>query len=240
VPLKNLKPKEGDSEGEWIMSYADTVTLLLCFFVIFFSEAQQISEEETVSKELYDEAIEEKLALLQLLEKAEFETDSKEQKLISLEKAVEQSLKGQQIEDFVLIRNENDLSIRLKEKGFFKEASFRLLPKGRRTLLKIAEGLANLKNIKMIYIEGHTDSKPVAASAYYFSNLGLSSLRASHAAEVLTSNGLDKTKVRAIGYGSTQLVAQDRQIASDGKDFIYSKKNSSLNRRIEIRLLYQN
>ena len=232
MPRKR-KIQNGDEEGEWIMSYADTVTLLLCFFVIFFSESKygQDSTQEaivTVEPEVQAKVSEQAV-----------EIDKQLKSLTTLKYELEARLEKESLKDFEVIQSEKDISIRLNERGFFKLGSFKVLPTGQEKLRKIALSLKNMQEDFMIHVEGHTDSRPVNSSSFYSSNLGLSSLRASSAAEFLISRGLIANKVRAVGFGESQPLSIDRTIASDSGHVTYFEEKARLNRRIEIRLLSQ-
>jgi len=199
MPRKKAKQIDSGDEGEWIMSYADTVTLLLCFFVIFFSQSKMIGETEE---------------------------DKPEEVVLEI------------IPEEKVQRKENEVIIRLSEKVFFNVGSFKLIKNGESSLKKLATSLKLIIEDFEVYVEGHTDSKPVRGSVHYRSNLGLSSLRASTAAEVLTSSGLDKQRVRVMGYGDSKPVAKDRVIASETNEVKYLEEESRLNRRVELRLVY--
>jgi len=223
------------------MSYADTVTLLLCFFVLFFNESKLGSHEELTELETQiKEVVAENKALEVELENVKIKDETKEKRVIDLMQVVKESLSSQKIENFELSKSSQSVSIRLGEKGFFNESSFKVLPKGRTALKTIADSLKDMDELFTVHVEGHTDSKPVSPSAYYFSNLGLSSLRASNAAELLISHGVERGRVQAIGFGDSKPVAVDRVIASAGKKVKYIEENSIQNRRIEVRLVYTN
>lgn len=226
--LKNKKTRNGEEESEWIMSYADTVTLLLCFFVIFFSESRYGEDSDDQQVADFESKVEEVQVVQRPL-----------QDLNKLKVELEARLNKQNLKDFKIIQNEKDISIRLKEKGFFNLSSFKVLPKGREALSKISKSLQNMGEDFLIHIEGHTDSKPVGSSAFYSSNLGLSSLRASSAAEVLVSLGLNPENMRAVGFGDAIPVLVDRSIASETGEVSYFEDRAKQNRRIEIRLLPQ-
>ncbi len=233
LPKRKIKPSD-DQEGEWIMSYADTVTLLLCFFVIFFSQ-NKLSENEETEKDrtqVLAEVIKEKEALENEkaleAEKAKMLKELKERLVLELQ---EEDFKGMKI-----IETENEIIVRLNEKEFFKVGSYRLINSGKGSLAKISKSLAKVSKDFDVYVEGHTDSKPVSASASYRSNLGLSSLRASTAAEVLVENGLDPSRVRATGYGDSVPVAVDRILASETSEVQYLEDQASQNRRVEVTL----
>lgn len=237
MPRKIDRVQGGEDEGEWIMSYADTVTLLLCFFVIFFSESKIGQDDEVTEVVEMSSTVEADQVLTfdeQVKEKKELE------RLAKLKTELESRLEKESLKDYELVQNRKDISIRLNEKGFFNRSSFKILPNGHEKLKKVALSLKNMQEDLMIHVEGHTDSTPVGSSSYYSSNLGLSSLRASNAAEVLISLGLSAEKIRAVGFGDARPVQVDRVTASETGKVTYSEDKASQNRRIEIRLLPQN
>ncbi|MBL7686769.1 MAG: hypothetical protein JNJ49_01955, partial [Bdellovibrionaceae bacterium] len=51
--LQDTHPQEeADSEGSWAISYGDMVTLLLCFFILFFTVNPNKDQTESVQQEL--------------------------------------------------------------------------------------------------------------------------------------------------------------------------------------------
>lgn len=234
---KHLKANEGD-EGEWIMSYADTVTLLLCFFVIFFSQNKDVGKSEVAKLKEKQEVVEIKREMASL-KKEKIKIKKKEDALKKLKERLVVIFKKQDLKGVEVKQRENEVIVRLNEKEFFNVGSYKLIKNGKSSLGKIASSLKTLNKDFEIYVEGHTDSKPVRGSLFYNSNLGLSSLRASNAAEVLILFGLDKSRVRVVGYGESQPLAKDRVLASDTKKVKYLEEESKLNRRVEVRLVYQ-
>lgn len=234
---KNPRTQNGDEEGEWIMSYADTVTLLLCFFVIFFSESKVGQESDQKDVVVMSSTVE---AEQVLSTQAQVKEKEIQEFLLKLRTELEARLEKENLKDYEIVQDERDIFIRLNEKGFFKESSYILLPKGKETLAKIAISLESMQSDLKIEVEGHTDSKPVRSSAHYSSNLGLSSLRASSAAEVLILNGVSKDRIKAVGFGDTKPVANDRLPSAENRLTAYDESKARLNRRIELKLLSHN
>ncbi|MGH1467252.1 MAG: OmpA/MotB family protein [Bdellovibrionales bacterium] len=235
---KKLLKVNSSDEGEWIMSYADTVTLLLCFFVIFFSQSKIIGDDKK-GEQKQAQMISKIKRELASIEKEKVKKKEKIEKAKKLKARLVVIFKKQNLKGVEIKQKENEVIVRLSEKEFFNVGSYKLIKNGEGSLNKIASSLKALNEEFDIYVEGHTDSKPVKGSVHYRSNLGLSSLRASTAAEVLISFGLDKRRVRVMGYGDSKPLAKDRVIASEGKEVKYLEEESKLNRRVEVRLVYQ-
>jgi len=221
----------GDDEGggggnEWIMSYADTVTLLLCFFIIFFAETNKAKDKDVLmemSQNFNSKAEEDKAR-----ERAEM--------LSKIESEVRGELAQFEVEEVNLgiVRRRKEILLRLYERDFFHIGSYLLKTNGQNILEEVSQLLKPFQDKVLLKVEGHSDSLPVNPFSRYQTNLNLSSLRASEAANVLIANGLEEQKIRVVGYGSARKIAEDRLPASEGG--AYLPKEGLKNRRIEIRI----
>lgn len=88
---------------------------------------------------------------------------------------------------------------------------------GKDVVIQIAEALQNNNNLKVV-IEGHTDNTGDAAH-----NKKLSDDRAKSVMDALISEGIDKTRLSAIGFGSEKPLATND-----------SEENKAKNRRVEL------
>jgi chemotaxis protein MotB len=221
---------DGDSNA-WIMSYADTVTLLLCFFIIFFAEQSKKAEEDVLMqlgrdmKPLQGESMDEK------------ERGRKRAQMLSkIESEVRTELAQFEVKkvNLGIMRRRKEILLRLYEKDFFHIGSYNLKDTGQKVLEEVANLLRPYQEKLLIKVEGHSDSLPVNPFSPYKTNLNLSSLRASQAANVLISERLQEDRIRVVGVGSARLLVDDRGPASEGSEYIPTKGKQ--NRRIEIRV----
>jgi chemotaxis protein MotB len=116
---------------------------------------------------------------------------------------------------------ENEIMIRIREKGSFPSGSAYLQPSFIPVLKKIGEALAGVKG--KIIVAGHTDNFPIATSKYP-SNWLLSAARSAAVVHYLTQSGLvkpDRIQIRA--HAETQPIAPND-----------SELNRAKNRRVEI------
>ncbi len=90
------------------------------------------------------------------------------------------------------------IEIQLSSKMLFGSGSARLSANARKAFRDIAIILKPLNNT--IHVEGHTDDIPINTLAYP-SNWELSAARAASVVEYLTRQGMDPTRLAAIGYG---------------------------------------
>lgn len=90
--------------------------------------------------------------------------------------------------------------------------------------LKALAGAIKDKNFKEIRVEGHTDNTPI--KGVYPSNWELSSARASDAVRYMIQQGIESSKIAAVGYADTRPISDNS-----------SKENRIKNRRIEITIV---
>ena len=226
--------EDGDDSNEWIMSYADTVTLLLCFFIIFFAENAKKADDNV---------------LLDLSKKMQVETDKEStseedaekgrkraEMLSKIESEVRAELAQFEVENVKMgiQRRRKEILLRLYERDFFHIGSYNLKTNGKKVLEGVASLLQPYQERVLIKVEGHSDSLPVNPFSPYKTNLNLSSLRASQAANVLIANQFSESKIRVVGYGSARPLVSDRAPANEGGSYIPAK--GLKNRRIEVRV----
>lgn len=234
-PRKHLAFEDVPEEAEeWMTSYADTVTLLLCFFIIFFAEYKKQSEEAVMMqlsksfKKMQNVTIEspeeqrEKAAMLSKIE-TEVRSEVAKFKVEEIEMGIERSRK--------------EVLIRLYENDFFHIGSYNLKPNGLKVLNQVSQLLKPFQDKVFIKVEGHSDSLGVNPFSSYKNNLNLSSLRAAQAANILIANEIAESKLRVVGFGSSKQLVKDREPAAEGESRgEYIPENGLRNRRIEIRI----
>ncbi|MGH1467263.1 MAG: OmpA/MotB family protein [Bdellovibrionales bacterium] len=223
----------GDEDANaWIMSYADTVTLLLCFFIIFFAEQSKKADQDVL------------IELGRDMKKSQGDSAEDEgknrmraQMLSKIESEVRSELAQFEVKkvNLGINRRRKEILLRLYERDFFHIGSFNLKPNGYNVLEGVAELLKPYQDKILIKVEGHSDSLAVNPMSPYKTNLNLSSLRASQAANVLILNQLSESKIRVVGYGSARPLVNDRSPAGEGK-FKYIPEKGLKNRRIEVRI----
>jgi chemotaxis protein MotB len=227
-------PEEAE---EWMTSYADTVTLLLCFFIIFFAEYKrqadeaimmQLSKNFKKMQNITTDNIESERAKAAMLSKIETEVRSEVAKF-----------KDEEVE-LGIVRNRKEVLLRLYENDFFHIGSYQLKPNGLNVLKRVSALIEPFQDRVFIKVEGHSDSLPVGPMSPYKTNLNLSSLRASQAANVLISNKIAESKIRVVGFGAANQLVPDRMPAAEGAVSgtvgKYIPENGLKNRRIEIRI----
>ncbi len=210
-----------EDEGNWLVSYADMMTLLCGFFIMLFSmakmdEPKYDSFKENVSKQFG----------------GKYESPPKE-----LAKYMTQMMKdmGGMASGAEIKADPLGVSIAFESTVFFDTLSADVSSQGKTVLGKFVDGIAeNQKKGKKEYkivIEGHTDSRPVTAGLYP-SNWELSGARASRVVRMFLDKGFDSKNMTAIGYADTHPKYPERTPAGTWDETSLVK-----NRRVVLRIL---
>lgn len=225
--------------GEWIVTYGDMVTLLLCFFVALFdtAEVDVIQMNQMVSSlnnigmgssiggntlsvgrmaELGNS-----INSLPSMEKGKMLATAKK-KAISL---FQPEIKSNKVR---ISSEERGLVISLASDAFFKPASANInIDETRTMLVKLSELLKSdeLKGRKF-RIEGHTDSSDTDPDGPWRSNWELSTARSLTVLHYLSDFGVPENRFQVSGLAATMPIADDS--TEEGKAY---------NRRVDIIIL---
>lgn len=219
---KSYQKEDSDIDtNAWLATYGDMITLLMCFFVIFFS----ISEVN--------------IALFEDLKNG-FESDitNKETKSpISLLAKQLDSIYDNPVDDNLDVEVDllkRGINIRLASKDLFRSGDAQLSRSGRKTVDDIANSLLSIVERYNLTcdIEGHTDDTPIRS--YKFpSNWELSASRAANVLRQMIDSGIPKEQSRAIGFSDIRPIIEPRD--STGS---LVKGARAANRRVEIVIHY--
>ena len=210
---KNHRGEEG--EGNWLISYADMMTLLWGFFVILNaysvpSKAMMEKIKESTSKAMGGEY------------KKPFSEITDELKKIFSEVNLG---KDAQIETLA-----DGVRVTLKAGTVFDSGSSVLPEKAKEILTKISVVLKNQDKNFRILVEGHTDDVPMKNSLIA-SNWELSSNRASTVVRFFEEQGVRHEALRPIGFADVEPLVDTKVLTEDELTSARSQ-----NRRIVIRL----
>lgn len=241
--IKLASPEEGGKKKAkgsppWMATFADLVTLLMCFFVLLFamSTTQQETYKELVKSlrsALGAQAVPESGTREGLtMHAVPSEEPSENQAIDELGGMIEKEMEEivSEVRELVLFnklggevsvtKTEDGVVITLSDLLLFRKGGTTLSPKGEDILKKVAFVLR-----KMAYhvkIKGHTDNSPINSNMYP-SNWELSSVRASTVVRLLVANGVPPQYISAEGYSQYHPVATND-----------TERGRSYNRRVEI------
>lgn len=209
-----------EEQEDWMITYADAITLILAFFVLIFA-VSEISQNkfEAINQSLNDSLLQKK-------------TEPTVNPLTDLQNILSSTVSEFNINpDEAIKLNENSLKVALPGELLFSSASTEINEESRILIRQIAEKIKDfpLPNYA-VEIEGHTDDEPIQ-TIQFPSNWELSSSRAIAVLKVFMEVGVPQHKLKSIGYADTQPLAPNRDKA--GKVLT---QNQKLNRRVEIKL----
>ncbi len=235
-PAEEQKKKKG--APEWMCTFSDMVTLLMCFFVLLFamSTTQQETYKELVrslrsalgAQSVPESGTREGLTM----HPVPSEEPSDNQQIDELGGMIEKEMEDivSEVRELVLfnklggevsvVKTEEGIVITMSDLLLFEAGGTRMSDKGYDILKKVAAVLSKLAY--HVKIKGHTDSSPIS-STQYPSNWELSSARASMVVRLLVENGVPPQYISAEGYAHYHPVASND-----------TEKGRALNRRVEI------
>ncbi|GBD97130.1 MAG TPA: hypothetical protein ENG83_15875 [Nitrospirae bacterium] len=223
---RNRKNNGHENVERWMVSYADFVTLLFCFFTAMFA----ISNVDTHKLGKFVESMRTAFNVSGSRGNA-FSVIEGVQVFIPTNVELESSMKDalgtllSESRGDVEVKSDNrGVVVSVADKYFFESGSAELKEKSRDILDKIASVLNEYPN--MIRIEGHTDNVPIS-NRDFPSNWELSASRAINVAKYfISSHNIQPGRISTIGY------SEYRPVASND-----TPEGRTKNRRVEIVIL---
>lgn len=218
MPRKNRNSQEPTSEGapEWMTTYSDLVTLLLCFFVLLFSMAvidkQKFVEVANSFKSSFQNTqsggnmfyTDKGNSLISILDQSNWNNnvvgqvdtelqENEDKKFNDISEKLQDSINNQNLKNHLSVIEENEkIIIRFDSTILFDSGKADLKETGKDILLKIGNILAELNN--EIIVLGHTDNRPIS-TALFPTNWELSTKRATNVVLFLIENAAINPKL---------------------------------------------
>jgi chemotaxis protein MotB len=212
-PVK--KPEENE---DWLMSYADMITLLMSFFVLLIS----MSHFDPVKFEKVEGGMARDIGRRQTA-----------RPLQELKTEVGEVLKGLKIDETQVGIGNDDRGLVLDLDGstFFDAGSAKARDEFLPVLAKLAETLNSPRySAFQIEVQGHTDDTPISTPAFP-SNWELSAGRATTVVRQFIRNGVDPTRLMAEGLADTRPKVANRDVNGNPLP-----TNQAINRRVEVHI----
>ncbi len=213
-------PAEFHDESNWLVSYADMMTLLCGFFIMLFSMAKM----DTPEYDGFKESIVKQFG-------GEYVSPTKE-----LAKFAGKMIQQLGIQATTSIKSDYfGISIVFESTIFFETLSADVSPNGSRILLALIQGIKtrqiSTSKIYKIVVEGHTDPRPIV-SGEYPSNWELSGARAARVVRLFLEQGFAPDHLTAIGYADTH-----PQVIARSPSGYWDEAALAKNRRVVLRIL---
>lgn len=253
---KRPEPEEEGSSYNWMDTYGDMVTLLLCFFVLLysFSSLDTQKQKELISafsgnynggavavfdeNTIREEPISNIDTMVNLTDRTEgTDAVNAEQEEIDntfdrLYEKIKSYIADNGLGDSLsVMRTEESIYLRFNEMALFDSASADIRPDSVATMEQILQIIKlNISSIHSVKIEGHTDNVPIH-NQEFTDNWDLSVKRATNTLRLVLSTGiLDEKMLSAVGYGEYQPVATNDTVEGRAQnrrvDFVLMKADA--------------
>ncbi|TDI89697.1 MAG: hypothetical protein E2O77_09440 [Caldithrix sp.] len=206
IKLTQLHRSSQRESESWLLSYSDMVTLLLAFFVLFFSISQ-------VDQGKFEQIM-------------EYFAESNFTPLYVLEKQFQELVTAHQLEQSIDVALTPDgLMVNFQDNLLFDSGEAKLKRKSFAVLNALAEILKSADVAqRKIQIEGHTDSVPLTENALYPTNWELSTARSSSVIRYLISKEVASRRFVAVGFADTRMRQEETS----------NNRGLSVNRRVSL------
>jgi chemotaxis protein MotB len=216
---KIVKPdvQEEDSQG-WLVSYADLMTLLLCFFILLvamanFDPAGMSKKMEEISKS--------------------FNKDKNMTSITEMQQMQEEiAIHPELVNKLKVSVKDNSLVMTFSGSTLFDKGQVKLSKEALATLDTMIEIVKAKSPDFRVLVEGHTDNQPNAEGTNFSSAWALSGARAASVIERFEFFGFDPQKLVPVGLGDTKPLVPNED--DKGRAL---PENQRLNRRIIIKVL---
>ncbi|MBS4032708.1 MAG: OmpA family protein [Clostridiales bacterium] len=223
MPRKRKPPVQPAGSPEWMTTYGDMVTLLLCFFILLYSYSViDVQKFAQIISSIQVSFLGEKGIMEQSIEPSkgemiELSLDHKFQDVLVTYQTVKEYLKEEGLEQDVKIRIEDrGVVLEIEDRILFDSARADIRREAEQMLVKVAGILAKLPN--KILVEGHTDNIPIN-TVFFPSNWELSVARAVRVVRFLSEAvNLPSERFIATGYGQYQPIASNETAEGRAKN----------------------
>lgn len=200
IRKRRERDKEHENVERWMVSYADFVTLLFCFFTAMYAisnvdtsklgkfvDSMRVAFHDSADRGNAFAVIED----VQLNLPGDIQVESGVREILG-------TIAGGSEHSITVRREARGVVISIADRHFFQPKTAELNDSSKEVLDKIAHALLRYPN--MVRIEGHTDNVPVGSGAFP-SNWELSSIRAVNVAKYLIdTHGVHPGRIAAVGY----------------------------------------
>ncbi len=188
------KKEECPKPPAWLTSFSDLMSLLLTFFILIYamSSLDVAQLEKFISYFRRDEkSFIKKTSILPPINPPPKEV------ALKIKRRIQKVLPPWA---FQIVITADFVKLRLFDKVFFQEGSYRLTPKAQETLREVAVVLKKLPERSFIRVEGHVSPLVEVKDPVVKDKWELSLRRATEVVRFLQAQGVDPRKLSAVGY----------------------------------------
>lgn len=229
--MRRRRRTEENNTGNWLTTYSDLVTLLLCFFVLLFSFSEIDAQKFRVIMSSFQGGTGalDGGTTIEFNEELEPFDGVLEEDLEKLKDILEDYADSVGLgTEIILSVEERGLIIRFMDNVLFDSGKADLKPESVQILKSVAEILNRDEfRDRLIKVEGHTDTDPILYSAKFPTNWELSATRATNVLRYLVETEIiDGSRVSSSGYSFYRPIAPND-----------TKENKAKNRRVDMVIL---
>lgn len=223
----------------WMGTFADMMTLLMCFFVLLFA----MSSLDPVKIQMMQESANKRLGIKQSSPQVKKRPlDNK----LNIKKKLKKIVEDMEINDQAkIVSDPRGMAIEFDGSVCFGSGSTSLKPEIKRILDRVIDDLNHPRDLRPILVEGHSDNQdPEEGTALwkkYPTNWHLSTARAGQVTQYLIKQGVKPGRLISAGYADQWPVKASYELRRLGKiDQTYidqanvSPDDQQANRRIKI------
>lgn len=213
-----LPPEEHSEESDeiWLVSYADLMTLMFCFFVLMYVFAIRDSKGQ--------------VQIRQDLVKYFGGTYVPPYK--DLRETISTSAKQFPfLENAIVAEDVDGIEITFRSALLFTAGKSDLVPEAKEAIKILTRVLQKQAGMARIVVSGHTDDSPIN-TLQFPSNWELSSARAATVVRIFLDSGMPASQMAAIGYADSRPAFPNRSPSGS-----VIEENRILNRRVVIKII---
>lgn len=186
------KSRRKNSGDEWILSFADVVTVLLCFFIIFYVVEKQLEKKGFGFSKGETQEYKTKMSTPEV------------QSLIETFKS---------LPDVIVLNTDKFLEVHFPPEMFFAIGSTSLTKEGQKMIDQIIPSLSIIKEGYHLQIQGYTDDSKVLSSdkRWWQDNMQLSVERSLKVYYHLINSGVEKKILTVTGFGASKPLLNEAQ-----------------------------
>ena len=216
---RRVPPTEEDGPGEddWLSTYGDMITLLMCFFLVLISISKvDVALFEQMKSGLRSEIMEEEVKT----------------PLAEIKHDLDSLLETERSKKMVSIDLGHDgIVMKFASSVFYQAGKADMGDEAQKIIDKVKSAIINIDYYPFkIDLEGHTDNIPIH-TARFPSNWELSVARATNIVKYLIEAGIEPDRLKAAGYADTKPVVPNLDPSGNAIE-----ENQAMNRRIVIRI----